>query len=460
MNKVSRRAWLVLVVALLIVVLITAFFVKYFLNAADWVTFPGSPHVYSGANPDTGLVTDRNGTLLLDSTDGRTYTEDLTLRQSVMHLLGDRYGYIEAPVLGTYSDKTLGYNRITGLYTTSDKTSTSQLTISAEAQTTALNALAGRKGTVGVYNYKTGEILCAVTSPTYDPDNMPDIANDTTGTYDGVYVNRFFNATYTPGSIFKLVTLAAGLEQIQDLESQTFLCEGSVIVGGELITCTGTHGTQTLGEALTNSCNCAFASVAEQVGAEQMMAYVKKLGVTSSLSFDGIRTATGNYDVKDASLPSLAWSGIGQYTDLVNPCTFMTYMGMLANGGSAATPYLMGSITRGRSTTYEAETAMLDSGLKQETTEKIAAMMRDNVVNKYGTWNFPDVKVCAKSGTAEVSTDQNDTALFAGFVQDTAYPLAFIVIVEEGGYGSDAAAPIAGQVLQACINSMSGSAKE
>jgi len=132
----------------------------------------------------------------------------------------------------------------------------------------------------------------------------------------------------------------------------------------------------------------------------------------------------------------------------------MTYMGMIANGGSAAQPYLMEEIRSGSHVRYAAETEMLESGLDQTTTATIAEMMRDNVVNSYGTSIFPDVRVCAKSGTAETATDKASNAMFAGFVQDDRYPLAFIVVVEEGGYGSQTAAPIAGTVLRACIESM------
>ncbi|MEA4964455.1 MAG: penicillin-binding transpeptidase domain-containing protein [Oscillospiraceae bacterium] len=454
MNKVSRRAWIVLVVAVLIVAGSLAFVVQYFVKAADWVSFPGSPHVYTGINPSTGLVYDRSGTELLDATGERVYSDDVTLRMATMHLLGDRYGYIEAPLLGNYVDRMVGYNAITGLYATSDQTPTATLTISAAAQEAALSALNGQKGAVGVYNYKTGEILCAVTSPTYDPDNVPDIASDTTGAYDGVYVNRFFRSTYTPGSIFKIVTLAAALENVSGIESETFHCEGSCIIGGELITCTGIHGSQTLGQALTNSCNCAFAQIAQEVGAKTMQAYAEKAGITSTLTFDGITTAAGQFDLTDASVGSLSWSAIGQYTDLINPCEYMTFMGMIANGGSAAQPYLMETVKQGDSVQYAAKTTMLESGIREETTQKIAKMMRDNVVNSYGTGIFPDVYVCAKSGSAETQEGKTTNAMFAGFVQDEQYPLAFIVVVEEGGYGSKTAAPIAGKVLQVCIDAM------
>ena len=88
----------------------------------------------------------------------------------------------------------IGYDKITGLNEASKGTASARLTISAEVQKAALQALGSYHGAVGVYNYKTGEILCAVTSPSYDPDNIPDIAGDETGAYDGVYLNRFFDS--------------------------------------------------------------------------------------------------------------------------------------------------------------------------------------------------------------------------------------------------------------------------
>src|SRR5699024_227889 len=120
---------------------------------------------------------------------------------------------------------------------------------SAEAQIAAQEALDGRKGVVAVYNYKTGEILCAVSSPNYDPDDVPDLENDDSGRYDGVYVNRFTQSTYTPGSIFKLATTAAALEEIPDIQTRTFLCEGSYWVEGDEVICTGTHGEVNLRQA-------------------------------------------------------------------------------------------------------------------------------------------------------------------------------------------------------------------
>ena len=76
--------------------------------------------------------------------------------------------------------------------------------------------------------------------------------------------------------------------------------------------------------------------------------------------------------------------------------------------------------------------------------------MRNNVESNYGAENFPGLTVCAKSGTGEVGGDQKPNAMFCGFVTDEAYPLAFIVAVENGGYGSAVCVPIISQVLAQC----------
>ena len=133
----------------------------------------------------------------------------------------------------------------------------------------------------------------------------------------------------------------------------------------------------------------------------------------------------------------------------------MTFMGVLANGGEAALPYIMDRVEGGVFAGYEHGKKTTGRVLERATTDTIAQMMRNNVVNIYGAWQFPDLEVCAKSGTAEVGDGTTPNATFAGFIRDTDYPLAFIVIIEHGGAGSAAAAPIAGKVLNACVDVLS-----
>lgn len=449
MKKVSGRAIFPLILAIVLLAGTVLLCVRYFAKADEWVTFSGSPHVYTGVNLDGGVVTDRDGTLLLDSTDGRTYSADAVTRTATMHLLGDRYGYIQAPLLGSFADDMIGFDKINGLYGAEGTEANATLTLSASAQTAAYQALGNYHGTVGVYNYKTGEILCAVTSPSYDPDNMPDVDADTSGAYDGVYVNRFFQAAYTPGSIFKIVTLAAEIETVPDWESLTFTCEGKTIIGGQEIICEGVHGTITLKQALAHSCNVAFGELAGKVGTKALMEYAEKLGLSESFECDGIPVKAGTVDLKDADAGDLAWAGIGQYTDQVNALTFMRAMGRIAGGGTGAEPYLMAKITRGEKTAYEAKTETSSRALKAETAAKLTEYLRNNVATMYGDWQFGELNVCAKSGTAEHEGETAD-AMFAGFCVDENCPLAFVVFVENGGSGSAVAAPIAAKVLQVC----------
>ena len=449
MKKVSGRAIFPLILAIVLLAGTVLLCVRYFAKADEWVTFSGSPHVYTGVNLDGGVVTDRDGTLLLDSTDGRTYSADAVTRTATMHLLGDRYGYIQAPLLGSFADDMIGFDKINGLYGAEGTEANAALTLSAAAQTAAYQALGNYHGTVGVYNYKTGEILCAVTSPSYDPDNMPDVDADTSGAYDGVYVNRFFQAAYTPGSIFKIVTLAAAIETVPDWESLTFTCEGKTIIGGQEIICEGVHGTITLKQALAHSCNVAFGELAGKVGTKALMEYAEKLGLSESFECDGIPVKAGTVDLKDADAGDLAWAGIGQYTDQVNALTFMRAMGRIAGGGTGAEPYLMAKITRGEKTAYEAKTETSSRALKAETAAKMTEYLRNNVATIYGDGQFSGLNVCAKSGTAEHEGETAD-AMFAGFCVDENCPLAFVVFVENGGSGSAVAAPIAAKVLQVC----------
>ena len=310
-----------------------------------------------------------------------------------------------------------------------------------------------KKGTVAVYNYETGQLLCAVTTPNYDPDNVPDIDGDDSGRYEGVYVNRFTQSTYIPGSIFKIVTLAAALEEFPDAEDLTFHCSGELELTGNKITCEGVHGDQNLKEAFRNSCNCAFAQLALQIGGETMEEYVESFGINEMITFDGIETAKGNYQAGTSQI-DIGWSGVGQYNDQINPCAFLSFVGAIANGGKGANPYVVENVLVGNSRTYTAKTRMGEQVVSQRTARIVTEYMRNNVETKYGDSNFPGLAVCAKTGTAEVGGEKKPNAMLTGFVADGNYPLAFIVCVEDGGYGADVCLPIASKVLSSCVTAL------
>lgn len=453
MNRISTRVWALLLFVIVLLGGFGFFLSEYFTKGSDWVIASGSPHVYNGENIGCGVVVDRDSTLLVDLNDGRVYSNVEDLRRATVHWIGDRYGSISAPALSHYAKEMAGFDYFNGIYNYGQTGGVAELTLSAKMQTAALEALGDYKGTVAVFNYKTGEILCAVTTPTYDPDNVPEFSKDDPA-YEGLYVNRFVQSAYTPGSIFKIVTLAAALENDPEILNKSFVCKGSMQVGVDEIICDdGAHWEQNLKQAFCNSCNCAFAQIAMDLGAEVLQSYVEKIGIMQPLSFDGITTEKGNFSVVDAEPVNIAWSGVGQYLDLVNPCAFLRFVGAVANGGKVIEPYLVHRVSVDRNTTYKAAVRAGDQLVSPEAAAILQEYMLNNVTVKYGAEKFPDLTVGAKTGTAEVE-GQKPNAMLAGFVSNTDMPLAFLVCVEDAGYGKTVCIPIASKVLEAAVTAL------
>jgi len=456
MNRVISRAKALFLLILILAGGMAFFLGEYFAKSQNWILFNGSPHVYNASNIGCGMITDRNGMLILDLSKGRTYSALEQLRRATLHWVGDRQGNISAPALSYYAEEIAGFDPINGIYNYSGNGGQVKLTLSGNIQMTALEAMGDYKGTLAVYNYRTGELLCAISTPNFDPDAVPDISGDTSGQYEGVYLNRFVQSAYTPGSIFKIVTAAAALETIPDIQEQIFSCTGIVEYGVDKVTCEKSHGTLTFREAFGRSCNCSFAKIADQLGGETLERYAEQFGVTKSLSFDGITTISGSVDAENAAAVQVAWSAIGQHKNLVNPCVYMAFLGAIANDGAGIMPHLVSQINVGGKTTYTAEPEKADRIMSKETAAVMQEMLRNNVQTYYGDDSFPGLTVCAKSGTAEVGGEKRPNAMFTGYVMDENYPLAFIATIEDGGYGRQVCVPVLSQVLSACKAEMDG----
>lgn len=451
MRKIEKRAVLCLIIALALIAGLGLFCFRFVTNASDWAAYPYNRHMYSNSGQLlSGTILDRDGDVLTEVKDGeRVYYPDATVRRATVHAVGDGSGYIGTGALTAFADRLSGYNLITGGYSPLGSGRNLTLTLDAYLNVTAYNAMDGRQGTVGVYNYKTGDILCMVSTPSFDPENPPDASS----AEDGVYLNRFLSSAQVPGSIFKTVTLTAALENLPDLKDRIFTCTGETTVGGTVITCPKPHGKMDIESAFANSCNGVFGTLAAELGGDTMTKYVEQAGLTRRMSVDGIMTAAGHYDVSEADKGQIGWSGVGQYTDTVNPCNMMTYMGAIANGGTAAVPRLILDITTpsGIPTSWQ-RTEETDTLVQASTASQVKEMMKNNVVQTYGTDRFRGLDIGAKSGTAEVGGDKRPNAWFAGFLDDPEHPYAFIVLVENGGGGASVAGEIAATVLQACVD--------
>lgn len=447
MKKLQRRTLFVLLFILALAagtVVLCAFYVK---DGAQWASFYGNQHVYTNGRIASGSIQDRNGTTLFDCAEGQ-YSDDKTTRISTLHAIGDKQGNINTGAKNLFADQLVGFSLITG---TSGTGNTIKLTLDANLNNAAYQAMAGRKGVAALYNYETGEVLCMLSTPSFDPADDAEAAKVAAGdsNYDGAYLNRFLSGTYTPGSTFKLVTAAAALETLHNEDSFSYTCTGSLTLNGEKITCPSVHGTQDFATALANSCNGAFATLATQVGGKTLEKYAKEAGLTSKVNVNGLNTAAGSFTA-GTSDNDVGWSGVGQYKDLVNPCAELTLMGCIAQGGSAATPRLLKSVTSSKGLPVAHVTTETSKiGWKADTCDKIRTLMHNNVTSNYSkNLDFGGLNVCAKSGTAEVVTSKPH-AWFVGFVEDSAYPYAFVVVVENGGWGSSVAGGVAASLLKA-----------
>ncbi|NLP48965.1 MAG: penicillin-binding protein [Clostridiales bacterium] len=455
MRSTSRRAYALLALILAFFAGVIILVISLFDKGGIWTAKRVNAHLYSGGQiVNAGAVYTADGEILAQSQDGkRLYSKDKNLRLSTLHTLGDASGFISSGTHSLYREELFGYSFINGIYTLKEhgKGNDIYLTLNSKACKIAYGALNGRKGAVGVYNYKTGEILCAVSNPTFDLNNKPKNMRMEKGeAHEGVYLNRLFSGLYTPGSVFKTVTAACAIENMPALDSWRYECKGQLQTGLGLVKCPSKHGKMNFEQAFNKSCNCAFAELAIEMGTEMLEGQAKSLAFGQALKIDKTTSAKSILNLQTANDLDLGWAACGQYTVLANPAHMMVLMGAIANGGSAARPYFVEKIvTPNKILTYKAIHATEDSiELEADKAGKLADFLRSNVVNGYGNSSFPNLNMCGKTGTAEVE-DGKPHAWFTGFSQRDDLPLAIVVVVENGGSAFYNAVPVANRVMQA-----------
>ena len=431
MKKITNRALSVILICALVIGLLGIFIYKDFLKGKDWALYFGA---YNSASE--GTILDRNG-IALARFDGAssTFSDDTKTRIANYHVTGDYWGRTGTGLLSRYWQTSQNYNFYEG--TTNSVVSTLNLTIDANINNRAYTLLRENgKGCIMMCNYRTGEVIAMVSSPSVDPlDSEGEVE-------DGAYINRCLSAAFVPGSTFKLITAAAAIENIPDLEGMTFNCEEEYDVAGVKIKCTVAHGEQTFEEALANSCNCAFARIAVMLGQDTMIKYVTDYGILESHDLNGISCAKGNYPLEFVGDPELAWSGIGQSTDQVCPYTMLRYVCAIAGDGTLIEPTLI------KSEDTPAQSDIMDP----QTAVRMKSLMANNVKSHYeGEVNFPGLNLCAKTGTAETGVGDNAHSWFVGFLDDETHPYAFVALVENGGFGLWTAGLMMNDLLQYAV---------
>lgn len=254
----------------------------------------------------------------------------------------------------------------------------------------AVEAKGAKGGMIICMNPQNGEIYAMANYPTFDL-NDPFTINDEelaamwdtfTEKEKNDYLNQMWrnksiNDTYEPGSTFKVVTASAGLEEGVITPESTFVCSGSMTVGGRQIKCwryPRSHGLQTFKEGVQNSCNCVFMQVAERIGADTFYDYMIKFGFNEKTGIDLNGEAVGILHKKeDIGSVELATMSFGQ-TFQITPIQLLRAGAAVVNGGKLITPHF--AVRTQDSNGFVKETFNWDSD-KRAISEETSATMRD-----------------------------------------------------------------------------------
>lgn len=329
-----------------------------------------------------------------------------------------------------------------------------------------------------VMDVKTGSILAMSTKGDFDP-NDPYTINDKrtiesinkiTDTKEkekaeeeamySQWRNRAISDTYEPGSVFKLITMAAGLEENVVKYDEKFTCTGSVNVADRIYSCHNTagHGTQTLTEGLMNSCNPYFITIGQRLGVDTFYKYFEAFGFTEETGIDlpgeASPKAGVTYFKKDTMTKvNLASSSFGQSFQ-ITPIQMITAVNAIANDGKLMQPYIVSkTLDSDGNVILQNQPIEKRQVVSESTSEKIMASMEQVALN--GTARNAYVagyRVGGKTGTSDKLNNVGQVvASFVGVAPTNDPRITVLIVVDEpeGATGGGAvAAPVAGEVIE------------
>ena len=326
-------------------------------------------------------------------------------------------------------------------------------TLNADLQNTAYNALGDRRGAVVAIEPSTGKILVELSKPDFDPntiaDNWDTLVNDES---NSSLLNRATNGAYPPGSTFKVVTALDYFRTKGTLEGFSYLCEGSITKEDHTIRCYGgtVHGQEDFYSAFANSCNSAFAEIGDMLGGSSLKETAEDLLFNKSLPLTSYKKSTFTLTGK-SSVAEVMQTAIGQGNTLVSPMHMALITSAIANGGELMKPYLIDSVASSDGETVQTTEPEKYKRLMTVNEANLLGKLMKGVVEN-GTasaLNGRGYTVAGKTGSAEFDENGSSHSWFIGYSNVDDPDLVVAVIVENGGTGSEAAVPIAGQIFDA-----------
>ena len=470
-NRLTRTVFLF--TALFAVLIGNLTYIQVF-KAAEYQDMPSNNHTITKARYiKRGSIITADGLTLAESIqqeDG-TYVRSYPNGNLAAHAVGYYSQQYGSSGVESSQDKTLTgskdysswQNALNSLAGITEPGNSVQLTIDSRIQQAAEQALAGRKGAIVVLDPRTGAVLAWASAPAYDNTDIAATmeAANASGGADTSMFDRATQALYSPGSTFKTVTLSSALENGVAALSSTYSSPGRMEIGGADVVSVNEqgHGTITLDRAFAVSSNTVFGQVAEQLGADRLVATAQAFGYGQNLGIDFSTAASIMPDPADMSTWELAWAGAGQPVGQGHtPGPQTTVMqnaviaAAIANNGIAMNPYVVGQILAPDGTVVKTtRERSLGQAVSSGTAEQVKEAMLDVVQNGSGSAaGIAGVKVAGKTGTAETnSATPNST--FIGFAPYDTPTLAVSLVLEETTENEATAAAVAGQVLRAAL---------
>ncbi|ELC8371955.1 stage V sporulation protein D [Clostridium perfringens] len=331
---------------------------------------------------------------------------------------------------------------------------------------------------IAVMNPKNGEILAMANKPDYNPnepykgyENFP--GKDKTEKMENMWKNDAVSNTFEPGSIFKMVTASAAVQEGIAGGNETYFCPGGKNVSGTYIKCwkPDGHGTETFDQILENSCNVGFMEMGAKLGAEKLNEYIKLFGFGKQTGIDLPGETTGIVLPNDKIGPvELATISFGQ-TDSASSVQMMAAMNTIANGGTWIQPHIMKEISHedpsgARVVDKTFVPKKIDNIIDQKTAMRVSEALEKTV--HFGSPKRAYIEgygIAGKTGTAEKVDPETGTygagyiASFAGFAPYDNPQVSLIVIIDnpKNGehFGGIVAAPFAGELFNNIFNYIS-----
>jgi len=339
------------------------------------------------------------------------------------------------------------------------------LTIDGRIQKLCEDSLNGKAGAICAINPASGEVLALVSKPDFDPnlftERLPLSRTQELFTDPGFPMfDRVIQSQYAPGSLFKIITAIAGLEEGVITVDETLGCRGSLQIGNREFKCWKDrgHGRLDIVQAIAQSCDVFFYQLGLRVGGDKLAKYARMLGLAKEIAISLPSEAKGlvpDSTWKKINFGEQWYSGdtanmsIGQGYLEVSPIQMASLISMVANGGVIYEPLIVKKIIDGQGNVIKTSLpqVMVKPKISPETLSIVRKGLREAVLS--GTsqvLKFKRLSVAGKTGTAQ-NPQGEDHAWFICYAPEEDPIIALAVLVEHGGHGASAAAPLARQIL-------------